>query len=67
MLLEDGAVAVCPHNFKEAGRLEVLPPEDVLNLKTVNALLSVVHRIHISSEKLADERIRLAVLPWSEV
>jgi len=57
LLLEDGSVDSCPLNFVRAGQRDSLPHEDVLNLKSLNFLLSMLHSVHIRQSGQADRRI----------
>lgn len=59
LLLEDGKRSVCRLNFSDR-EVEKLVREDVLNLATLNTLLSIIHRLHIDQTGAPDERSRLA-------
>lgn len=67
LLLEDRSLTVCPENFPGTGSIERLPAADILNLKTLNVVLSVLHQAHIKDAGAADERIRIADLPHERV
>jgi hypothetical protein len=58
----DAERTVCPLNFQGEGLLEGLPDDAVLNLNTLNTLLSVLHRVHIGQAGLPDARVRLREL-----
>ncbi len=53
--------ATCPRNYP-AQDLLALPDSVVLNLNTLNTLLSVLHQVYCREENVPDQRIRLADL-----
>ena len=59
LLLEDGKRTVCRLNFSDR-QVDGLASEHVLNLSTLNTLLSIIHRLNIDESGAPDERIRLA-------
>lgn len=61
LLLEEGTRTVCHLNFKGRGAAD-LPSETVLNLATLNTLLSVIHRLHLGDSGQPDQRTRLVDL-----
>ncbi len=61
LLLEGGKHTVCQHNFRNRV-VEKLPSETVLNLTTLNTLLSITHRLDIAESGQPDQRTRLADL-----
>ncbi len=60
-LLADEERAVCPRNFVGSD-LDGLATGDVLNLNTLNTLLSVLHQIYCRETGSSPERIRVADL-----
>jgi len=60
--VDRGARTACPLNFAGEGEVEALPVTDVLNLNTLNLMLSVLHRLHIGQTAQEDRRVRLADL-----
>lgn len=62
LLLEDSTVAMCHLNFANQDEPGDIPREDILNLKTLNVLMSVIHRVHIKADGLPDQRVRLVEL-----
>lgn len=61
--LEDHSRTACEFNFNREHKLETLHNDDVLNLKTMNMLLSLIHRFDLAVRGITDERVRLADLP----
>ena len=61
LLLEEGKRTACHLNFRNRV-VEKLAQEDVLNLTTLNTLLSIIHRLHMDEPGAQDARIRLADL-----
>lgn len=53
--------ATCPKNYQEQDLL-ALPDPVVLNLNTLNTLLSVLHQVYCRQENVPDRRIRMADL-----
>ena len=62
LITSDGSRTACLLNFAEPAGIADLPAQYVLDLPRLNAMLAILHRLHLKQTGRPDERVRLADL-----